>query len=189
MSNWDSQKSALILIDIQKGFEDEAYWGGNRNNPDAEANALKALAAYRQANLPIFHVNHSSQNPKSPLHASHPGYAPAPGFEPQDNEPLIIKNVNSAFIGTDLQERLDKIGIEWVVIAGFITNHCISTSARMAGNLGYNTIILEDACATFDFIGIKGERYDANTIHLTSLASLQNEFATIYNTNQFLELL
>lgn len=180
---------ALVLIDIQKGMDEEEYWGGNRNNPDAEAKAAQILDRWRILGLPIFHVQHSSQNPQSKLHHTHPGFAIKDEVKPLPNEPVIIKNVNSAFIGTDLQERLERKGIHTLVIVGLTTNHCVSTTTRMAGNLGFETFLIADATATFDRLGIKGEHYSAETIHLTSLASLREEFAEIMDTDQLLELM
>ncbi len=100
---------------------------------------------------------------------------------------LITKKVNSAFIGTNLKAELDAQNIQCVVITGLITNHCVSTTTRMAGNYGYETIVIADATATFDRTGILGEKYSAEIIHLTSLANLKDEFAEVMNTEQLLE--
>ena len=179
----------MLLIDIQQGLEDEAYYGGNRNNPDAEVNAGRILARWRALGLPIFHVQHSSQNPASPLHASKPGFAIKDEVKPILGEPVLVKTVNSAFIETDLKERLDQTGIRTLVIAGLTTNHCVSTTARMAGNYGYRVILVSDATATFDRVGINGEKYDAEIMHLTSLASLNDEFAEVVNTEDLLDII
>ena len=98
---------ALLLIDVQQGFAQEDFFGGNRNNPEAEAHCGQLLAAWRARGLPIFHVRHSSQNPHSPLHASSSGFQFCAQVQPQGDEPVITKTVNSAFIGTNLKERLD----------------------------------------------------------------------------------
>ncbi|MGZ2369429.1 cysteine hydrolase family protein [Ancylomarina sp. YFZ004] len=179
-------KPALLLIDLQKGFDDEAYWGGNRNNKDAEEKAAQILAKWRKLELPIYHIIHSSQDPNSLLHQSHSGFEICDQVKPVDGEPVIIKNVNSGFIGTDLKERLDNEGITHLVIVGLTTNHCISTTTRMAGNYGFETILIEDATATFDRVGIHGEKYTSEIIHQTTLANLKDEFAEILNTDQLL---
>jgi nicotinamidase-related amidase len=127
-------------------------------------------------------VQHSSQNTKSPLHASKPGFTIQEIVQPRPGEPVVVKNVNSAFIDTDLKEQLDRAGIKTLVIVGLTTNHCVSTTARMAANYGYETILIADATATFDRMGINGEQYDAETIHQISLASLNDEFATVVDT-------
>ena len=177
-----NQELALLLIDIQKGLNNEAYYGGNRNNPRAEANARRILDQWRKLSLPVFHVQHSSQNSESPLHASKPGFAVQKIVQPLPGEPVLVKHVNSAFIGTDLKERLDQLGIKTLVMVGLTTNHCVSTTARMAANYGYRVILISDATATFDRVGINGEKYDAETMHLTSLASLNHEFAEVVDT-------
>lgn len=172
---------ALILVDIQKGFDNIAYWGGQRNNPDAEEKASQLLKLWRTYDLPIFHVQHCSANPGSLLHETNEGHAFKDLVKPVGSEPIIQKKVNSAFIGTDLKERLDRLKITKLVIAGLTTDHCISTTARMAGNFGFDTFVVSDATATFNKKGIDGENYPAELIHATALASLKDEFATIVN--------
>lgn len=184
--NLKDKRPALLLIDFQKGFNQEDYWGGNRNNKNAESNAQRILETWRDAKLPVFHVRHSSQNPASLLHKSDPGFEIKDEVKPIDGELLITKNVNSAFIGTNLKAELDAEEIKCVVIVGLTTNHCVSTTVRMAGNYGYETIVIADATATFDRTGILGEKYSAEIIHLTSLANLKDEFAEVMNTADLL---
>ncbi|WP_347217191.1 cysteine hydrolase family protein [Chryseobacterium sp.] len=176
------KKPALLLIDIQKGFLDENYWGGNRNNKDAEKISGKILERWRELNLPVFHVRHSSANPQSKLHESDPGFEFNDHVLPQNEECIITKNVNSAFIGTDLKQKLDLQKINTIIILGITTNHCVSTTTRMAGNFGYETYVISDATAAFDRIGINGEKYDAELVHLMALANLNEEFATVLDT-------
>jgi nicotinamidase-related amidase len=182
------QNAALILINMQKGFSEEEYWGGNRNNKDAEKKASIILNKWRTLNLPVFHIVHSSQNPDSRVHESHPGFEIKDEVKPINGEPVIKKNAYSAFIGTDLKERLDKQGINMLVIIGMATNLCVSSSARMAGDLGFDTFLISDATATFDRIGINGEKFSSETIHQTTLANLNNEFAQVIDTKKLLEL-
>lgn len=187
--NLRDSKPALLLIDIQKGFSDEKYWGGGRNNKDAEETSGIILKKWRELNLPIFHIRHSSVNPQSKLHESDPGFQFNDHVLPLDDEEVITKNVNSAFIGTDLKERIDRLGIDTLVIIGITTNHCVSTTTRMAGNFGYKTYVISDATAAFDRVGINGEKYDAELIHLTALANLNEEFATVWNSEKLLKKL
>jgi len=181
-------KPALILIDIQKGFEDEdiEYWGGRRNNPEAETNASKLLNVWRQNNLPIFHIQHCSTNPNSKFVKGKIGNDFQDIIKPNDGEQIIIKNVHSAFIGTDLKQQLDKSNIKKLIIAGLTTDHCISTTARMAGNYGYDTFVVSDATATFDIEGADGQKYSAEIIHETALASLHKEFVTVIKTKELI---
>ncbi|HAT3991013.1 TPA: cysteine hydrolase family protein [Elizabethkingia anophelis] len=180
------KKPALVLIDIQKGFLDEDYWGGNRNNKNAEEIAGTILNKWRELSLPIFHIRHSSAKPDSKLHETNSGFEFNEYVLPLDNEPIITKNVNSAFIGTDLKERLDSERINTLVIVGITTNHCVSTTTRMAGNYGYETYLISDATAAFDRVGINGEKYDSEIIHLTALANLNDEFATVWSSEKLL---
>jgi nicotinamidase-related amidase len=182
-------KPALILIDIQKAFLKIENWGGGRNNPKAEANMEKLLKYWRKKKLPLFHVKHCSTTPTSMLAEGNDGNAFMDFAQPKTGEPVIKKNVNSAFIGTDLKEQLEKTGIETLVIIGLTTDHCVSTTTRMAGNFGFETYLIADATATFDKTTYDGKKYKADIIHKTALASLNEEFATVLTTKSILDLL
>jgi nicotinamidase-related amidase len=182
-------RPALLLIDIQKGFDDIAYWGGERNNPDAESNAAKLLAYWRANSLPIFHVQHCSTNPASPLRPGQAGNDFKEAFRPLPGERIIQKNVNSAFIGTDLKQQLDAQHLTTLVIAGLTTDHCVSTTTRMAGNFGFDTFLVADASATFNKKGVGAQAFDAELIHQTALASLNGEFATVLDTARVIQQL
>jgi len=177
-----TDRPALILVDIQKGFDNIEYWGGQRNNPQAEENASELLRLWREHHLPIFHIQHCSSNPESLLHETNEGNDFKDLVKPLGNEPIIKKNVNSAFIGTDLKEQLDHLNITRLVIVGLSTDHCISTTTRMAGNLGFDTFLVSDATATFNRKGLEGQNYPAELVHATALASLNDEFARIVTT-------
>lgn len=183
------QNCALLLIDLQKGFEDIEFWGGGRNNLQAEENAAIILKSWREQKLPLFHIKHCSTTPSSLLAEGKPGNDFIESTKPLKGEVVIKKNVNSAFIGTNLKEQLDEKGITKLVIVGLTTDHCISTTTRMAGNFGYETYLIEDATATFDKIGVNGEKYTAQIIHDTALASLHEEFATVINAEALLKFL
>lgn len=94
-------RTALLLIDVQRAFDDEAYWGGGRNNRYAESNIALLLEAWRDAGRPVIHVRHASTNPRSPLREDHPGHEFKPEAAPREGEPVVVKKVNSAFIGMD----------------------------------------------------------------------------------------
>lgn len=174
---------ALILIDIQKGFDDIDYWGGQRNNVNAEENAAEILNLWRQNNLPVFHIQHCSSNPNSLLNENNAGNEFKDVVKPNEGEIVIKKNVNSAFIGTNLKEQLDNAKITTLVIAGLTTDHCVSTTTRMAGNFGFDTFIVSDATATFNKKGVDGQNFSAELIHETALASLNDEFAAVVTTD------
>jgi nicotinamidase-related amidase len=181
--------TALILIDIQKGFDDLAYWGGNRNNPEAEEKASELLQLWRTEKMPLFHIKHNSVQKGSRLAPNEKGNEIKDIVKPRAGEVVIGKNVNSAFIGTDLKNRLDEGDIKSLVLVGLTTDHCVSTTARMAGNLGFETFVIEDATATFDRRAKDGTLFQASLIHQTALASLHDEFATVLSTQDIIKKL
>lgn len=172
----------LLLVDLQTGFDEQAYWGGNRNNDLAEQVCFKLLTCWREKQLPIFHIRHASTSPNSPLHPNHAGFAFKQLTAPLDGECVITKEMNSAFIGTPLQLKLTQKGIDTLVIAGLTTDHCVSTTTRMAGNLGYKAFVVADGCATFDKVAFDGTPFDAEVLHQTALASLHGEFAQVISS-------
>ena len=175
-------RPALILINIQKGFDDIDYWGGQRNNPNAENNASELLELWRKSQLPVFHVQHCSTTAVSPFNEKNVGNQFKDVVKPINGEPIIKKNVSSAFIGTDLKDRLDSEKISTLIVVGLTTDHCVSTTVRMASDFGYDTFVVSDATATFKNNGLDGQFFLAELIHETALASLNNEFATIVTT-------
>ncbi len=107
------------------------------------------------------------------------GYPVKEEARERGDEPVVVKRVNSAFIGTDLEKRLRAGGITTVVICGATTNHCVETTTRMAGNLGFDTRLVRDATWTFDRVGPDGDKHSAEDIHAMTLANLNGEFACI----------
>lgn len=184
-------ETALLLIDVQKGVNVLEHWGGptgRRNNPGAEAEMARLLAAWRVAGLPVIYTQHDSREAASPLKLCLPTGAMIEGFEPAAGEIVIRKDVNSAFIGTDIELRMRQHGITRLVIVGFFTNFCVETSTRMAGNMGYDTYLVPDACATTNRVGPDGTDHDPETVHALSVASLHGEFCTAISTDQALAL-
>jgi nicotinamidase-related amidase len=180
------KKPALILIDIQKGFEDP-YWGV-RNNPEFEKNVSTLLHHWRKAGADIYHVQHLSTEVHSPLRPELPGVELMEIVRPLKDEPVFQKNVNSAFIGTTLEATLREHQHTHLVLVGLSTDHCVSTSARMAANLGFRVTLVSDGTATFNRKGSKGENYPAELVHEVSLASLNNEFAQVLSTQDTLKI-
>jgi nicotinamidase-related amidase len=139
-----NDRPALLLVDIQKGFDNLEYWGGHRNNPYAEERASQLLEHWRLLNLPIFHIQHCSTIPTSMLHPSNPGNEIKDIVKPLEHETVIWKNVNSAFIGTNLRERLDDDNITRLVVVGMTTDHCISTTIHRRSDFDQKIHIMED---------------------------------------------
>lgn len=180
-----TNKTALLVIDVQDGLDDPRL--GKRNNPDAENNMARLLGDWRAKNRPIFYVQHMSTEPQSPLRPELPGNALKQIVAPQGDEPVIQKSVNSAFVGTDLEDRLRSAGIESLVIVGLTTCHCVSASTRMASDLGFTVMVVADATAAHDVTSYDGVYYPPETVHDLALAHLHDEFATIVTTEQLLK--
>jgi nicotinamidase-related amidase len=181
-------KPVLICVDLQQGFLDEESWGGNRNNKDAEEVCAKIISYWRTHNEKIIHVRHSSKDVKSKLHANRGGFKFNPLCKPIKDETVLTKSVNSCFIGTNLKEILDQVNCSTVVIVGLTTDHCVSTTTRMASNYGYNTYLVSDATATFNKVWKDGEIFDSKLMHNTALASLNDEFAKVVTSNKLFQI-
>jgi len=176
--------TALLLIDVQQGLDDPRW--GARNNPDAERNIAALLAAWRRTQRPVIHVQHMSREPDSPLRPDRPGNAFKPEAVPQPGEPVFHKAVNCAFIGTALEAHLRAHRIDTVVVVGITTNHCVSSTVRMAANLGFTVVVVSDGTATFERTGPDGDHHSAELMHRVALASLHGEFAAVRRTSELL---
>tara|TARA_B100001057_G_C22640679_1_gene868119 strand:+ start:412 stop:981 length:570 start_codon:yes stop_codon:yes gene_type:complete len=184
-----NKNPALLLVDIQKAFLNKDYPGKKRNNNDAELICGKILQKWRELNLKIIHVRHSSTDTNSMLYESNPGFEFNDYVKPIRNELVLTKKVNSAFIGTGLNKILKKSKIKTLVVIGMTTNHCISTTVRMSGNLGYETYLISDSTACYNTIGLNGKEIDCEIIYEASIASLKDEFAKIINSNELFKLI
>lgn len=174
-------ETALLLIDVQVGVDVLSHWGGptgRRNNPDAETKMLQLLVAWRNADLQVAFTRHDSREAASPLKFSLPTGAQKPGFEPIDSEIVVEKDVNSGFIGTSLEVQLRRAGVSRLVIVGFFTNFCVETTTRMAGNLGFDTYLVDDCCSTSNRVGPDGVDRDPELVHAMTVANLHGEFCT-----------
>lgn len=183
------ENSALVLIDWQQSFRLDTQFWGPRNNPSALANAEALTTAWRVKGQPVYVVKHMSVTPGSPLSPDSPGNALEPFAVPQPGEKLYEKSVNSGFIGTDLEADLKAAGISKLVIIGVTTAHCVSTTTRMAANLGFGVTLIEDACFTHQALNQKGKPITAEMMHETQIAALNEEFAQISTTSAFLSQL
>jgi nicotinamidase-related amidase len=172
-------RTALVVIDVQRAFDEWEAAGKRRNNPQAVARIADLLGAFRDCHAPIFHIRHEGTRPNSSFRPGGSGYAVKDEARELAGEPVIVKRVNSAFIGTDLESRLRAADIETLVICGATTNHCVETTTRMAGNLGFDARLVRDATWTFDRVGPDGDMHSAEDIHAMTLANLNGEFARI----------
>ena len=171
----------LIIIDVQRALDDPSY--GERNNPEAERNMARVLEAWREGGASVIHVRHESDGLFAPGSET---VECKPEVLPRGDEPVLTKNVNSAFIGTDLEQRLRAEGATTVAIIGLTTDHCVSATVRTASDLGFEAWVLADATAAHERRSFDGELIPAETIHRAELASLHGEFAEVLETDEAL---
>lgn len=192
MINQFGKDSALLLVDVQKGVDVLQHWGGptgRRNNPNAEANMLKVLAAWRKTGQVVAFTRHNSREAVSPLKFSLPTGEQKPGFETVAGDIVVEKDVNSGFVGTSLEVQLRRAGVSRLVLVGFFTNMCIESTARMSGNLGFDTYVVHDCCATSNRVGIDGTDYEPEQVHNMAIANMHGEFCTAITTTNALALI
>ena len=170
----------LLVIDVQNAIDD-AKWGP-RNNPSAEGNIQKLLAAWRACGRPVAHVRHDSPEPLSPYRPGQRGNEFKPLTAPRSGETVLVKSVNSAFIGTELEPLLTDAGHTTLVVCGVLTNNSVESTVRHAGNLGFRVFVVEDACWAVDKRGVRVELWPAEAVHHMSLANMAGEFAKIVDT-------
>ena len=183
--------TALLLIDVQTGVNVLEHWGGptgRRNNPQAEDNMRGLLRQFRASHLPVAFTRHDSREAASPLKLSLDTGKQIDGLEPAPEDIVVIKDVNSGFVGTSLEIQLRRAGIQRLVVVGFFTNFCVETTVRMAGNMGFDVYLVADACATTNRVGPDGVDHDPGQVHQLSVASMHGEFCTAISTADALSL-
>lgn len=176
--------AVLLLIDLQKAI-DHPTWG-ERNNLDAEGNIAALLELWRASKRPVYHIRHDSLEPASHYRPGQPGNEFKPECAPMGGEIVIAKRTNSAFIGTELEARLRAPGQKLLVVVGVITNNSVEATVRMAGNMGFDVFLVEDACFTFGRKDWAGRDRTAAEVHAMSLANLDGEYCTVVRTAQVL---
>lgn len=175
------ETTALLLVDVQKGVNEVKYYGGpsgKRNNHSAEENMRCLLTEWRRLGKRVAFTRHNSREINSPLKLELETGNQIEGLEINGPDIVVEKDVNSGFIGTSLELELRRSGINRLVVMGFYTNYCIETTVRMAGNLGFDTYLVHDACAAVNTLGHDGEYYEPDLVHNMSIASLHGEFCT-----------
>lgn len=177
----------LLIIDMQVGMT----WpqSGVRNNAQAEYNIARLLDTWRRAGAPVVHVRHISRMPGSPFWPGQPGAEFQPALAPRDDEHVVEKNVPDAFTHTGLERWLHARGHRALVIAGVSTNNSVEATTRSAGNLGFATHVVADACFAFELTDLRGVRHAAEEVHQMALANLQGEYATVIDTEAAAALL
>lgn len=176
--------AALIVIDVQHAIDDPCW--GPRNNPDAEQAIAALLAIWRAEDLPIVHVRHDSQAPRSPYRPGSPGHPFKPEALPLDGEMIVAKTTPDAFAATELESRLDEIGATTLVICGVLTHNSVEATTRSAGCRGYRAFVVADACWAVDVVDLRGKHWSAEDVHALSLAHLHGEYAEVVSLQQTL---
>lgn len=177
-------KPCLILIDMQKGMANTP--ANSRNNPQAEENIAQLLQAWRAANAHVVHVRHISRSPDSPFAPGQSGVEFQQALQPLRHEHVVEKNVPDAFINTALERWLRVREVNRIVLVGVSTNNSVEASARTAGNLGFDTVVVLDATFAFAMTDYAGRLRSADEVHAMSLANLSGEYATIMDTREVL---
>ncbi|MBD0707584.1 MULTISPECIES: cysteine hydrolase family protein [unclassified Streptomyces] len=184
--------AALVVIDVQQGFEEE-YWG-RRDNPAAEGNIAALIDLWQETGRPVVFVRHDSVGAGSPLRSGYEGNAFKDFVEERRGkgdgpELLVTKSVNSAFYGEpSLDAWLKGRDIGQIVIVGIQTNMCNETTARMGGNLGYEVLFPLDAMHTFDLAGPFGWSQSAEELTRATAVSLHGgRFARVVTTEDVLK--
>ncbi|MEN9517458.1 MAG: hypothetical protein RLZZ381_46 [Cyanobacteriota bacterium] len=176
--------AVLIIIDVQKAI-DHPSWG-RRNNPQAENNIARLLNGWRTTQRPIIHVRHLSIEPESTYRPGQEGCDFKEIVLPRADEVVVEKQVNCAFIGTDLEKWLRNNNCQTLIVTGVITNNSVEATVRVAGNLGFETYVISDATATFDKLDLNSKLHLAEDVHALSLANMQGEYATVVDTETIL---
>lgn len=176
--------TALIIIDMQKGM------GSNtlppRNNPSAEDNMARLVAAWRAARQPLVFVRHISRSATSVFAPGQSGVEFQARFAPLPHEHVVEKNVPDALINTGLERWLHARGIGRVVIVGVSTNNSVEATARTSGNLGFSTAVVADATFAFEKQDYAGNLRSAEEVHQMALANLDGEYAQVCTTEHIL---
>ncbi len=184
--------TALLLIDVQKGVDDTAYYGGPTgrvNNPEAKDRIRHILRDWRANGGKVAFTRHDSIEEGSPLKLSLDSGQQLDGMAIEPGDISVSKSVNSGFIGTSLELDLRRARIQRLVVVGFFTNVCVETTVRMAGNMGFDTYLVHDACSTMNSVAPDGTDYDPELVHAMSVAGLHGEFCTAISTGDALALI
>ncbi len=139
--------NALLVIDIQDSFKISPARWASRNNSKFEENVTELISAFRAADRPIIFVLHNDSDPG--FRVGDPEVRLMSFIDRRETDPLITKNTRNAFTSTDLQSRLDALGIKKVTVCGISTEQCCETTTRVAADLGYEVDFVTEATATF----------------------------------------
>jgi nicotinamidase-related amidase len=158
--------AVLLVIDAPQAVG--APRQGADDAPEVETNIAALVAAWRVEGLPLAHVGRQPSHPTASRAAS-----------PLDGEIVVMRNATSAFVGADLEARLDEFGATTLVLCGALSTHALEASARHAADLGYQVFVVADACLAADVVDLRGRLWPAGDVRALALAHLKGETATI----------
>ncbi|MQA76042.1 MAG: isochorismatase family protein [Solirubrobacterales bacterium] len=176
-------RTALIVVDVQKGFDDAEFFG-TRNNPACEANVSALIAGWRGAREPVVFVRHHWDQQGSPLRSDEAG---SEFKDVLDGDPdlLVTKTVHSAFHGDpDLGAWLRSEEVGTLVVCGIQTNVCCETTARIGSDLGFEVGFAIDATHTFDQDDHAGGVITADELARVTHSNLDPEFGPVLSTEE-----
>lgn len=178
------KNAALLIIDMQKGLNDPKL--SRRNNPHAERRIQELLKNWRDTRRPVIHVRHISRSPGSVFWPGEVGCEFQEDFVPLAHEHVLEKNVPDAFANSGLEKWLHVRGIRELIICGVATNNSVEATARSAGNLRFEAMVIADATYTFEQTDLAGRRWSAEDIHAISLSNLAMDYARIVTAQEIL---
>ncbi len=181
----DLDRAALVVIDAQQEYFAPLGRMVLPDGPAAVRRIARALAWARARGLPVVHIVHESRRPGAALFApGSPALAVHPEAQPAAGEPVLTKHLPGSFTGTPLETLLRERGVERVVLAGFMTQMCVDTTARQAAHRGFGVTILADATAAAAVKAPDGQMIPHDQVHRTHLGSLSGFLADITRTEE-----
>jgi nicotinamidase-related amidase len=173
----------LVVVDIQQDY----FPGGAHPlvGPEAAAEAAaRLLAGFRAAGEPVFHVRHLwDEEGATFMRPGTEGVEIHPTVAPVDGETVVEKEHPNSFRETELESRLRAAGVDALVVCGMMTSMCVDATVRAAVDLGFETTVAHDACATRD-LEFGGSVIPAASVHAAFLAALAGGYAAVVSTDE-----
>ena len=176
--------ATLVIIDVQRAMDDPRY--GIRGQIDAEANIERLLKHWRELGNPVVHIRDNSLDPESPYAPGKSTHEFKSEVTPLDHEPIVDKQTNNAFIGTDLMQVLEEFGSSDVVMCGVHLHQCVESTVRMAGNLGFMVFLPEDCVIAVDVHDKNGNKWTADEVHALTLGILDGDYCKVVHSNDLM---
>ena len=137
-------RQALLVVDVQQGLFERTIPIYQAEQVLANINTLIGRA--RKAVAPIIFIQHSNDGT---LKKNSREWKLHPAIHPLGGETRIYKLKGNAFLGTPLEEELNKLGVGEVVVCGLVTHGCVKSTTLGALELGYRTVLAGDAHSNF----------------------------------------